>query len=313
MNVLKPKRLCKGDTIGIVSPASSPDDLSRINKGATYFEKLGYQVEVGKNVGKYFGYLAGSDEERVEDLHAMFVNKKIKAIICVRGGYGSPRLLDKIDYQLIKKNPKIFVGYSDITALQLAFLRKANLVTFGGPMLAVDFHSEVNPYTEENFWRAITSTKKIGKVSLPEDETLQHVTKGKAEGEIIGGNLSLVLSILGTPYLPKIKNKILFLEDIDEAPYKIDRMLNQLSISGILKKISGLLLGEFSDCVEKDADKKTLTLDEVLQNYLGDLPFPVIKNFPHGHRKANYTIPFGIRTKLNADKGYVEFLESAVI
>ncbi|NCQ16991.1 MAG: LD-carboxypeptidase [Ignavibacteria bacterium CG_4_8_14_3_um_filter_37_9] len=313
MHLQKPKKLLKGDTIGIVSPASSPDDLSRINKGAAYFENLGYSVEVGKNVGKYYGYLAGSDEERIEDLHAMFANKNVKAIICVRGGYGSPRLLDKIDYRLIKKNPKIFVGYSDITALQLAFLRKANLVTFGGPMVAVDFHGEINQYTEENFWRTVTSVKKTGKVILPGNEQLQQITKGKAEGEITGGNLSLVLALLDTVFLPKMKNKILFLEDVDEAPYKIDRMLNQLSISGLLKKIAGLVLGEFTDCEEKDADKKTLPLQEVLQKHLGDLRCPVIKNFPHGHREANFTIPFGIRTKINADKGYVEFEEAAVI
>ena len=313
MHLQKPKKLLKGDTIGIVSPASSPDDLSRIHKGAAYFENLGYSVEVGKNVGKYYGYLAGSDEERIEDLHAMFANKNVKAIICVRGGYGSPRLLDKIDYRLIKKNPKIFVGYSDITALQLAFLRKANLVTFGGPMVAVDFHGEINQYTEENFWRTVTSVKKTGKVILPGNEQLQQITKGKAEGEITGGNLSLVLALLDTVFLPKMKNKILFLEDVDEAPYKIDRMLNQLSISGLLKKIAGLVLGEFTDCEEKDADKKTLPLQEVLQKHLGDLRCPVIKNFPHGHREANFTIPFGIRTKINADKGYVEFEEAAVI
>ncbi|MDP3684852.1 MAG: LD-carboxypeptidase [Ignavibacteria bacterium] len=313
MKLQKPESLRNGDTIGIISPASSPDDLSRINKGVNYFERLGYQVEVGKNVGKYEGYLAGTDEERIEDLHDMFSNKNIRAIICVRGGYGSPRLLDKIDYQLIKKNPKIFVGYSDITALQLAFFTKANLVTFAGPMVAVDFHSEINRYTEEIFWRTITSTKKIEKVILPEGESLLPMKKGRAEGEIIGGNLSLILSLLGSPYIPKLKDKILFLEDIDEAPYKVDRMLNQLTIAGILKKISGVLLGEFTDCVEKDAEKKTLTLDEVFEKYLGELRIPVIKNFPHGHRKANHTIPFGIKTKVNADKGYVEFLESAVI
>lgn len=309
----KPKKLCKGDTIGVISPASSPDDLSRIDRGVNYFEKLGYQVEVGKNVGKYSGYLAGSDEERLEDLHDMFSNKKVKAVICVRGGYGSPRLLNKINYRLIKKNPKIFIGYSDITALQLAFFRKANLITFGGPMLAVDFHSEVNPYTEEIFWRTITSTKKIGKVRLPENETLFPIRDGKAEGEIIGGNLSLVLALLGTPYFPKIKNKILFLEDVDEAPYKVDRYLNQLLDAGVFDKISGLILGEFTDCEEKDATKKSLTLEEVLHNYLGALNLPIIKNFPHGHRKANYTIPFGINTKMNTEKGYIEFLESAVI
>ena len=312
MKVQKPESLRNGDTIGIISPASSPDDLSRINKGVTYLERLGYQVEVGKNVGKYSGFLAGTDEERLEDLHHMFSNKNIRAIICVRGGYGSPRLLDKIDYRLIRKNPKIFVGYSDITALQLAFYRKANLVTFAGPMLAVDFHSEINRYTEENFWRTITSSKKIEKVILPEGENLIPLKKGKEEGEIVGGNLSLILSLLGTSFLPKMKDKILFLEDVDEAPYRVDRMLNQLTIAGILEKLSGIILGEFTSCVENDAEKKTLTLDEVFQNYFGELPCPVIKNFPHGHRKANYTIPFGIRTKINADKNYVEFLEAAV-
>jgi len=313
MKVQKPKSLRKGDTIGIISPASSPDDLSRINKGVNYLERLGYQVEVGKNVGKYLGYLAGTDEERVNDLHDMFNNKNISAIICVRGGYGSPRLLDKIDYRIIRNNPKIFVGYSDITALQLAFFRKANLVTFGGPMLAVDFHSEINQYTEENFWRIVTSTKKLDKVVLPNGEELSIIKKGKTTGEITGGNLSLILSLVGSSYLPKLKNKILFLEDIDEAPYKIDRMLNQLSVTGILNKISGLLLGEFTNCIEKDGDKKTLSLEDVFEKYLRNLHCPVIKNFPHGHREANFTIPFGVKTKLNADKNYIEFLESAVI
>jgi len=312
MKTQKPQSLHNGDTIGIISPASSPDDLTRINKGVSYFEHLGYNIEVGKNVGKYSGYLAGTDEERVDDLHEMFANKNIRAIICVRGGYGSPRLLNKIDYKLIEKNPKIFVGYSDITALQLALYQKAKLVTFAGPMVAVDFHSEINRYTEEIFWRTITSTKKIDKAILPENEMLVSLNKGKAEGEILGGNLSLILSLLGTSYLPKMKDKILFLEDVDEAPYKVDRMLNQLTLAGILTKISGILLGEFTDCNEKDSAKKTLTLDEVFSNYFEDLECPIIKNFPHGHRKSNYTIPFGIKTKLNADKGYVEFLESAV-
>ncbi len=140
MKIMKPKKLAKGDVIGIISPASSTDDPARIEQGVTYFEKIGYRVEVGKNVGKVHGYLAGTNEERLEDLHAMFKNKNIKAIVCVRGGYGSPRILDKIDYRIIRNNPKIFVGYSDITALQMAFLEKAGLVTFAGAMLAVDFY-----------------------------------------------------------------------------------------------------------------------------------------------------------------------------
>jgi len=170
MTVIKPNRLRKNDLIGIISPASSPNDSDRIEKGVNYLEKMGYRVEVGKNVGKSLGYLAGTDEERLDDLHYMFRKKEVTAIISVRGGYGSARLLDKIDYRLIRKNPKIFVGYSDITALQLAIYAKTGLITFAGPMLAVDFWDEINPFTEETFWRIITSPRKIGKIVNPNGE-----------------------------------------------------------------------------------------------------------------------------------------------
>ena len=147
----------KGDLIGIISPASSPDDLSLIESGVRYIEKLGYHTVLGKNVGKTIGYLAGTDEERVKDIHQMFSNKKVKAIFCLRGGYGAFRLLDKIDYKLIRNNPKIFVGFSEITALQMAFLQKTNLITFAGPMVVPNFSKNISPYTEEIFWRMVTS------------------------------------------------------------------------------------------------------------------------------------------------------------
>ena len=166
MRVVKPKKLQKGDLIGVISPASSPDDLSKINLGVNYLEKLGYKVEVGKNVGNYHGYLAGSDEERLADLHSMFKKKDVKAIFSVRGGYGSPRLLDKIDFNIIKSNPKIFVGYSDITALQMAFYQKAGLITFAGPMVAVDFYNSVDPFTEEFFWSSLHPIKKSAELNL---------------------------------------------------------------------------------------------------------------------------------------------------
>ena len=215
MKLVKPKKLNKNDVIGIISPASSPSELEKIEQGTKYLEKLGYRVEVGKHVGKNHGYLAGTDEERLEDLHAMFKNKAVKAIINVRGGYGSGRLLDKINYNLIKRNPKIFVGYSDITALQMAFLRKVGLVTFAGPMVAVDFSAKkVDPFTEEVFWKTITSTKKIGKITNPQNEKFYHLTKGRGEGKLVGGNLALLTSIMGTVYQPDFTNSILLLEDI---------------------------------------------------------------------------------------------------
>jgi muramoyltetrapeptide carboxypeptidase len=304
--------LNKGDLIGIVSPASTPDDLTRIDTGVKYLEKLGYQVLVGQNVGKNHGYLAGYDEERLNDLHSMFRNKNVKAIICVRGGYGSPRLLDKIDYLMIKRNPKIFVGYSDITALQMAFLQKANLVTFAGPMLAVDFNEEISTFTEEFFWRLVTSNKKIGRIKNPNDEKLYHLKKGSAIGQIVGGNLALLVSLMGTQYFPEVRNKMLLLEDNGEAPYRLDRLLNQLRIAKVFDKVNGVVLGAFTDCKELDPDKKTLTLGEIIEDYFTQLKKPVVYNFQHGHLTDNITMPFGIKFKLNATRGFIEIIEGAV-
>ena len=312
MNYLTPNKLLKGDLIGIISPASSPDDLSLIESGVRYIEGLGYHTILGKNVGKIRGYLAGTDGERVEDIHQMFSDKKVKAIFCLRGGYGAFRLLDKVDYKLIRNNPKIFVGFSEITALQMAFLQKSNLITFAGPMVLPNFSKEVSTYTEENFWRMITSTKKPGMVELPESCKLSSLNPGIVSGSVIGGNLAVFVSLLGTKFLPDLKNKILFLEEINEPPYKIDRMLNQLKLNNVLKKVRGIILGTFTECIEIDKDKKTLTLQEVLEDYFRDLKIPVIHSFPHGHIKDLVTLAIGSKIKLNATKGFVEFTENGV-
>ncbi|MFA7419419.1 MAG: LD-carboxypeptidase [Melioribacteraceae bacterium] len=313
MAIVKPKKLKHGEVIGIISPASSPDDLTRINRGVTYLEKLGYRVEVGKNVGLKEGYLAGSDKQRLDDLHDMFKNKNVRAIFSVRGGYGSGRLLDKIDYNLIKKNPKIFVGYSDINALQSAFFTKTGLISFAGPMVAVDFHDEVSPFTEEIFWRTITSDKKIGKLHNPRNEKFFTLNKGRGAGRIIGGNLSLLTSLMGTEYFPKMKDAILLLEDIGEAPYRVDRMLNQLRLAKFFKQIKGVILGHFVDCVENDPSKASFTLNEVIIQYFpSQLKLPVLYNVKHGHIKDNITIPYGVKCTLNASLGFIEITENAV-
>jgi muramoyltetrapeptide carboxypeptidase len=312
MSTLKPDALKKGDLIGLISPASTPDDLTRIDSSVKYFESLGYQVIVGKNVGKYRGYLAGNDDERLDDFHSMFSNKKVKAIFSIRGGYGAFRLLDKINYKLIKANPKIFVGYSEITALQNAIYTKTGLLTFAGPMPAVDFVDEISSFTEEFFWKLVTSKKKIGKLKYP-IETIPHILKkGSTKGHIIGGNLAVFAALTGTKFLPDMKNKILIIEDINEQPYKVDRLLNQLRLNGVFSKIKGIILGRFVDCYEDDANKKTLTLGEVINDYICPLKIPSIYVFPHGHIKDFVTIPFGLNIKLDANKGSVEFLEAAV-
>lgn len=312
MQVIKPTRLKKGDTIGLISPASSPDDLSRVEESTRYLEKLGYKVKVGKNVGNYYGYLAGTDDERLEDLHSMFSDKTVKAIMCLRGGYGAFRLLDKINYKMIQKNPKIFVGYSEITALQNAIFSKTGLITFAGPMPAVDFVNSISPFTEEWFWKVVTSNKKIGKVKYPENSKMPFINKGTANARILGGNLAVFSTMLGTDFFPDMKDKILLLEDIDEKPYKIDRMLNQLRLAKVFKGLKGVILGRFVECYEQDPNKKTLTLGEVIEHYFKVLKIPAIYTFPHGHIKDFITIPIGLKIGLNATKGTVEFLESAV-
>lgn len=312
MRIIKPKKLLKNDVIGIISPASTPNEVESIKSGIDYLEKLGYRIELGKNVGKSKGYLAGSDEERVNDLHSMFKNKNVKAIFCVRGGYGASRLLDKINYKLIRDNPKIFVGYSEITALQMAFFQKTGLVTFAGPMLTTDFSNNISSYTEDNFWKLISSNKKLGRLKYPNDDKLPGITKGGASGRIVGGNLAVLAGLIGTDYFPSLKGNVLFLEEVGELPYKVDRVLNQLRLLKVFRKIEGLILGRFVDCYEHDPSRRTLTLGEVMDDYLRKLKVPIIYTFPHGHIEDKISIPMGIRVKMNATKGFIEYSEPAV-
>lgn len=314
MRIVKPKKLNKGDVIGVISPASAPEESMRVETGVRYLEKQGFRVKVGKNVGKNHGYLAGSDEERLEDFHSMFKDKSVKAIFSIRGGYGAFRFIDKIDYKIIRQNPKIFVGYSEITSLQSAIFHKTGLITFAGPMVAVDFWNEVSSYTNEMFWSLITSNKKPGKVKLPDDysDSLPSLNKGMASGRILGGNLAVLTALVGTEFFPSFKDRILMIEDINEKPYKIDRLLNQLRLAKVFRQVKGIILGRFVECYEPDPNTKTLSLGEVIDHYIRSLKIPVIYTFPHGHIKDLVTVPLGISVKMNATKGFVEFTESAV-
>jgi muramoyltetrapeptide carboxypeptidase len=313
MNIIKPEKLKQGDVIGIISPSSPVSDREKLDAGVRYFEKMGYRVRVGNNVMKERGYLAGTDEERVEDIHNMFLNDEVKLIICLRGGYGASRLLDKIDYCIIKNNPKIFCGYSDITVLQNAFFHKTGLVTFAGPMAGVDFYKDISDFTAENFWKSVTSSELI-KVNFPCGERLSSYRSGIAEGRLIGGNLSMFSSLIGTEYLPEPEGKILFLEEVGEVPYRIDRMLNQLRLSGFLGKIKGVILGSFIDCMESDPQRKSLNLEEVMEDYfIKNFHAPVLYNLKHGHINDNLTIPIGVNVRINGTNCSIDFLESHLV
>ncbi len=312
MTPIRPPKLKRGDLIGIITPASPVADSTRIENGIRYLQSLGYTTKVGENVGKTLGYLAGTDEERVADIHSMFADKEVKAIICLRGGYGTPRLLSLLNYRLIARNPKILVGYSDITALQCALWRKCGLVTFHGPMAAVEMANQIDPFTEEHFWRLLTSTKKGGTLPFPTDLPAQTSGTGKVRGRLIGGNLALLLSVLGTPYQPSFDDALLFLEDVEEAPYRVDRMMSQLQNAGIYTKVRGLLFGQFTDCVPTDLTKPSLTTEQVLADATEKFAGPTLANLPFGHVPRKLTLPFGTLAGMNIAKEELTLLEPAV-
>lgn len=313
MKIIKPKKLNRGDLIGVIAPSSPINNSEKINNAVKYFEAQGYPVLLGKSVFSERGYLAGDDELRLNDFHSMFANKNVKAIICLRGGYGSIRFIDKINFKLIRSNPKIFVGFSDITTLQLAIFEKAKLITFAGPMISTYFGLDENEnFIEEQFWDMITSNKKKRRVVNPNSEKYFVLNKGRAEGRLIGGNLTSLIALSGSGFLPSFDNSILLLEEISEPPYKIDRMFNMLRRQNIIKKAKGIILGRFIDCYEQDSDKKTLTLNEVILDYFANIRKPVIYNVNHGHVNNNITLPIGARCKINTTKGFFEILENVV-
>jgi muramoyltetrapeptide carboxypeptidase len=311
MSILKPPRLNKGDVIAIAAPGSPPKSSETLNKGIRYLERLGYRVLLGKYVERRYGYLAGSDAERAGDLNSFFADPRVKAIFTVRGGYGSHRILSLVNYRMIQRNPKILVGYSDITALQCALLAKTRLVTFSGPMVATDLGEEFHGAAEEWFWRCLTSTKPLGVVKNPNRKTMKTLRRGSAVGRLIGGNLSLVTALLGTPFFPDVRRFILFLEDVDEEPYRLDRMLNHLTLALPSRRLTGLLFGEFKGCTP-ETPRYSLRLPQVLRDFTAGQRVPAIEGLRYGHVRNPLTLPLGVTARVRASVPTVELLEAAV-
>jgi muramoyltetrapeptide carboxypeptidase len=314
----RPRALRPGATVGLITPStyvSDPDRLALAERTLKYFD---LKPKFGKNVRKRNGYLGGSIEERIDDLHSMFADPSVDAIFAIRGGYGSAQLLDRIDYDLLRKNPKIFLGYSDITAMHLAIQKRAGLVTFHGPVALSDF----SQYTQKHFRRALFETAPLGAVTNPTDSnplrpshTLRTIRGGKARGPLVGGNLTLISTTMGTPFEIETRGRILLIEDIDEQPYSIDRMLTQLRLAGKLDAAAGVVFGECSLCRPRDykpAFDSTLSFGEVLDEILGKLRIPVLSGLTFGHTDDQLTLPLGVMATLDADKGELVIEESGV-
>lgn len=307
----KPKALKLGDTIALIAP-SSPTSIENVKKAEELLIQMGFKVKMGKSPYEKYGYLSGSDEIRANDINNMFKDKEVDAIICLRGGYGTPRILDLIDYDIIRENPKIFVGYSDITALHIAFTQISNLLTFHGPMMTSDIIGSFSDFSKDNFFGLIMKTRDIDKISNPEGEEISTINGGVAEGTIIGGNLSLIAATIGTPYEIDVKDKILFMEEIAEEPYSIDRMLNQLRLSGKFEDAKGIILGDFNRCVSEKHDE-SLTLEQVIRDHIEPAGKPTILNLKAGHCEPMVTLPFGAKVKLDADNKEIIILENSVV
>lgn len=300
--MIYPRKLNKGDTIGIIAPSSPYRALCKeslnyeLDNIKKTIENFGYKVKMGSTCYlSYKGYLAGTDEDRVKDIEIMFEDKNIDAILCLKGGYGTPRILDKINYDIIKNNPKIFIGYSDITALHIAFNQICNLVTFHGIMAATVSNWDEFTY---NSFMDILDMKENLELKNPEDEELYTLVKGSTNGIIIGGNLSLIASTIGTSYEINVKDKILFIEEIGESIYKIDRMLTQLELSGKFNDCKGIIFGDFEDCnKEREED---YDLYDLLLNKIKKYNKPCIYNLQSGHCKPMISMPLGVNCELDA-------------
>src|SRR6266404_3388249 len=304
---IKPPRLSQGDTIGIVAPASAPIDVKAIDRSVKVLQRLGFKVRLGRHLRQRRGFLAGSDDQRVGDLMRMFRDPEVKALLCVRGGYGTARLLPLLDYQMIRANPKIFVGYSDITSLHCAFMKKANLVTFHGPMLHSDFCKKDMPdFTLQSFLNTLTQPYAAGSICKTYHGKISVLRRGKASGRLLGGNISLLCTTLGTPYQPSFKKKILFLEDLDEAPYRFDRMLTHLLNAGVLQQVADVAVGLNRNCIDPQAKKRKQywqTVEDVLKERLAPLKVPVVAGLPFGHVPLNATLPMGVQAELDGTNG----------
>ena len=296
---IKPPRLRQGDGVGIIAPAG-PVEPSEIEPAISLLESLGFRVCLGPHVYERKAYLAGDDETRLADLHEMFRKDEVRVILCARGGYGIHRILEKIDYTLAKKSPKIIVGYSDITALLIALYRKTGLVTFHGPM-AKDLGKNENRNLE-SLLQLVTSDSRItfslshGKVIRP----------GKSRGVLLGGNLSLLCQLIGTPFMPPPRGKILFIEEKGEPHYRIDRMLTHLKLAGFLTQCAGVVFGEFSECGDASS------VVEVLQERTHELGIPVMTGLKVGHGLENVAVPVGVRAILDTETKSVTLAEPSV-
>lgn len=308
--MIRPRLIKPGDVIGIVPPSSPAQKWER-DAGANRLRELGYKVKFSEHCQEKYthGYLAATETECTADINAMLADDGVDAIMCLRGGYGAHRIVDKINWHLLKNNPRLFIGYSDITLMHLAIAKECQMVSILGPMLASEFAKGIDSFTLELFFKLLTQTQPVGVLPVPVDENIETLVGGIAEGRLIGGNLSLLTAAIGTKYDFDTGGKIFVIEDIGEEPYRIDRMLSQLKLAGKFDNVAGIVLGDFNNC--EVLGKQTLTIHQVVDEIVKPLNKPTIYNYQNGHCMPMISLPLGVNARLDAGAGTLTLLEAA--
>ena len=297
---IKPPALRPNARIGVVAPAGA-FDRGALSQGVELIKTMGFEIQLPEGLFEVHGYLAGDDQHRADQLQAMFCDDGVDAIMCARGGFGTLRILSLIDYDLIAAHPKPFIGFSDISALHHALYQKAGLVTFHGPMVCTMRKSDKQSQVA---WQHMLSADQPLSV-FAHDKCV--VRTGRAEGVLVGGNLTTLCHLLGTPYAPSYRDCILFLEEIGEAVYRIDRMLTQMKLAGCFERVAGVVLGTFKGCGQAEEIKG------LVAHIFEDYEAPILTGFAVGHGRRNLTLPLGVTVRLDADRGELICLESPVV
>ena len=315
VNIKKPSKLLQGDTIGLVSPSGAVFNNEPIDVAIESLEKFGLNVKVSKHLRERYGHLAGTDRQRASEINDMFEDRSIKGIICLRGGSGAARILEMLNYPVIRKNPKIFVGYSDITAFQLALYKKTGLITFHGPVGI----SSWDEFSRNHFTDLLFQNQMMNYENPPKKESdwvpIRHRTRtissGTTRGKLLGGNLSVLCGLVGSEYIPNFKGSLLFIEEVNEELYRVDRLMSQLQLSGVLSEINGFIFGKCTNCLP-GRGYGSLTFDEIMDHYIKPLGVPSFSGSMIGHIDSKFTVPLGIEAEMDADKGTFQLLEPAL-
>ena len=307
------RMLRPGDTIGLIGPSGACRTAGTLERAVGEIERMGYRVRVGKSCAQRHGYLCGPDDVRARDVNRMFEDDGVDAVFCMRGGYGATRILDRLDYAMIARHPKIFMGLSDVTALHIALLERAGLATFHGPMALSDWaDGPLHPFSCASMTRALCCAQPVGALdNAPDYPARCTVNPGRAQGVLVGGNLTLVAGLLGTPYELDTKGRILFLEEVGERTYCIDRLLTQLRLAGKFDDCVGVVFGDFKNCPVEDPDCG-LTIEEIIRDVVAPCGKPVFTGLQGGHCTPKLTLPLGVSCRMDADACALTVLEAAV-